>query len=65
MAEGRKISPARPVEVGVFWKEMVGVGGGWGGHGGGWKGGWGREGGGNVCGKASVRKGVGEEEGSG
>lgn len=29
MAEGRgmgKISPARPVEVRVFWKEMVGVG---------------------------------------
>lgn len=30
---------------------------------GGWKGGWGWEGGGNVCGKGSVRKGVGEEEG--
>lgn len=29
MAEGRgmgKISPARPVEVRVFWKEMVGLG---------------------------------------
>lgn len=66
MAEGRgmgKISPARPVEVGVFWKEMVGAGWGLGGHGGGWKGGWGWEGGGNVCGKGSVRKGVGEEEG--
>lgn len=68
MAEGRgmgKISPARPVEVRVFWKEMVGVGVGVGVDmvvvgrvvGGGWKGGWGWEGGGNVCGKGSVRKG--------